>query len=136
MFNHSGSCMALVRPYHLLGIETPISILCAGLLNVPTAGTDYKPRVDMVGETTMDLKAGSTVEIHHVRGSKMLEAQIVPSAAMSDETPIPFYLAGNKKLKVDVPAGTVLTYGMVERPPDSVLWNLREQQDKTLLPVR
>ena len=136
MFNHSGSCMALIRPYHLLGIETPISVLCAGLLNVPTAGTDYKPRVDMVGETTMDLKAGSTVEIHHVRGSKMLEAQIVPSAAMSDETPIPFYLAGNKKLKVDVPAGTVLTYGMVERPPDSVLWNLREQQDKTLLPVR
>jgi len=50
--------------------------------------------------------------------------------------PIPFYLAGNKKLKVDVPAGTVLTYGMVDRPSDSVLWNLREQQDKKLLPVR
>ena len=136
IFNHGGTCMALVRPYHLLGVETPISVLCAGLLNVATGGTDYKPRVDMVGETTMDLKAGSTVEVHHIRGSKMLEARIVPAAAMSDETPIPFYLAGNNKLKVDVPARTVLTYGMVERPSASVLWSLREQQDKTLLPLR
>jgi predicted homoserine dehydrogenase-like protein len=133
IFNHNGSCLALIRPYHLLGAETPISVLCAGLLNIPTGGTDYKPRVDLVGQTVTELRAGSNVEIHHVRGSKILEALIVPSSPISDDTPIPFYLAAGKKLKVDVPAGTILTYGMVERPSDSILWDLREQQDKVLL---
>jgi predicted homoserine dehydrogenase-like protein len=34
-----------------------------------------------------------------------------------------------RRLLMDVPEGTAVTLDMVERPHDSALWSLREQQD-------
>jgi predicted homoserine dehydrogenase-like protein len=48
--------------------------------------------------------------------------------ATTADRPIPLHLANGNRLKVDVPAGTVLTVEMVEPPVDSALWALRVEQ--------
>ncbi|MFN2184928.1 MAG: flagellar biosynthesis protein FlgA, partial [Anaerolineae bacterium] len=53
--NSSDSAALIYRPHHLCGVETGISILCAQLLGLPTAATDYRPRYDIVARTTRAL---------------------------------------------------------------------------------
>jgi predicted homoserine dehydrogenase-like protein len=60
--NSSGTAMMLYRPYHLCGAETAMSILCAGLLQVPTGSAEVLPHVDIVATTARDLRAGEELE--------------------------------------------------------------------------
>ncbi|MBT8370887.1 MAG: flagellar biosynthesis protein FlgA, partial [Deltaproteobacteria bacterium] len=129
--NHRETCGAVYRPYHLLGVETPISILCAGLLNLSTGSLSYKPRVDLVGKAKRTLKAGSTLQFDHGASGDLFEHLIVPSVQNDKDSPIPFYMAVGNQLKADVPAGSILTYGMIKEPENSRLWKLRKKQDQT-----
>jgi predicted homoserine dehydrogenase-like protein len=129
--NHAATCGVVYRPYHLLGVETPISILCAGLLNLSTGGLSYKPRVDLVAKAKEDLKAGSTLKFDRGKSGTLLEHLIVPVSDIDNHTPIPLYMALGNQLKKDVPAGSILTYEMIKEPVDSILWELRRQQDQT-----
>jgi predicted homoserine dehydrogenase-like protein len=131
--NHRETCGLLLRPYHLLGVETPISILCAGLLNISTGGLVFEPRVDLVARTTQDLKAGVTIRDGHELPEMLLEPLIMPSMPIEDSNPLPYHLVVGNRARVDVPAGTVLTYEMIEPPSQSRLWELRREQDRTFL---
>ena len=125
----------IYRPYHLLGVETPISMLCAGLLKLSTGGVSVEPRVDLVARATRDLVAGSTLEATNgAPGSgsdTLIEPLIVASAPVQPGNPLPLYLATGNRLKTDVPAGALLTADMVEAPCASRLWALRREQDRT-----
>lgn len=131
--NHRGTCGVVYRPYHLLGVETPISILCAGLLNLSTGSLSYKPRADLVGKTKKDLKAGSSLQFDRGKSGDLFEHLIVPFAPIDKDSPIPFYMAVGNQLKADVPAGSILTCGMIKEPENSRLWDLRKQQDRVFL---
>jgi predicted homoserine dehydrogenase-like protein len=133
--NHRGTCGVVYRPYHLLGVETPISILCAGLLNLSTGSLSYKPRADLVAKTKKDLKAGSSLQFDRGKSGNLFEHLIVPASPIDRGSPIPLYMAVGNLVKVNVPAGSILTCGMIEAPENSMLWELRKQQDQAFKTV-
>jgi predicted homoserine dehydrogenase-like protein len=92
-----------------------------------------RPKVDLVARTTAPLKAGqrlSMLKDHAITG---ISPELAPAAPIGPENPIPFYLATGNSLKVDVPAGTLLTYGMIDHDPSSTLWQLKQLQDRRFL---
>lgn len=126
--NHSGDVSLVYRPYHLCGVETPITLLCAGLLGLSTGvSKEYRLQYDMVAKARRDLKAGETIDNDH---SPDLQALIKPASPLGGAHPLPFHLGVGHQLREAVPAGTVITADMVEAPTDSQLWQLRQQQDK------
>ena len=134
--NSRGTAMMAYRPYHLCGAETGMSILCAGLLRVPTGSGTILPRVDIVACTARDYRAG---EVFGVGGTwdfgfdRSLRATLSPARPLGADQPIPFFMLYENRLAQDVPAGTIITCDMVEEPKDSVLWGLRRQQDEHFL---
>lgn len=129
--NRRGTVGLVYRPFHLLGAETPITLLCAGLLKISTGSLRYEPLVDLIARTTCDLSAGSTLQPGRENSGHQFEPLIFSSASVEGSNPLPLYLAVGNRVKVDVPAGEILTCEMFEAPADSRLWNLRMIQDKT-----
>ncbi|MCZ6677359.1 MAG: flagellar biosynthesis protein FlgA, partial [Candidatus Poribacteria bacterium] len=124
--NSRGSTALIYRPYHLCGVETPISILSAALLNAPTGAATIQPHVDLVAKSTRELKAGDTLGGDH---SPDLDAVILPATPIADGNPLPLHLLDGNRLSRDVSAGTLITGEMIAPPSDSRLWALRRQQD-------
>ena len=125
--NSRGSAALIYRPYHLCGVETATSILCAGLLGVPTGATELLPRVDVAARVTEDLQAGERVGDDH---SPSLRALMRSAQPVRDGAPLPLQMASGNLLTSDVPTGTLITAEMLVAPPDSTLWSLRAQQDR------
>ncbi|NLS75641.1 MAG: flagellar biosynthesis protein FlgA [Chloroflexi bacterium] len=125
--NSRGTTALIYRPYHLCGVETPMSILCAGLLGLPTGTIDYQPRFDVIAEVVRGKKAGESLEYEDVR------TYIRPAGAVDDGAPLSLHLALWTKLAVDVAPGTIITRAHVAPAADSVLWKLRREQDRLLL---
>ncbi|MCS5722550.1 SAF domain-containing protein [Herbiconiux sp. CPCC 203407] len=128
--NADGSATVIYRPYHLCGVETSTSLLVAGLLGLNTGGDDYRPRFDLVKVAARDIAAGEVFGNDH---SPQLTARIVPGAAIGEGNPAAAHLLTGNRAAVDIPAGTLITYDLVERPADSLLWELRERQDAAFL---
>lgn len=129
--NHRRSVGLIYRPYHLCGVETPISILCAGLLNVPTGTADYLPRFDLVARAERDLKAGEIIE--DTNDAKAMKALIKTAQPVCDEAALPMQMIEGNPLAVDVKKGRIITGNMVVPPSESVLWSLRSQQEEQFL---
>lgn len=125
--NRRGSAALIYRPYHLCGVETPISILTAALLGLPTGATDYRPRYDVIGRAKRDKKAGETWEIED------LEVLIRPAKAVGRGAPLPTQMVYGQKAALDVSAGSIVTAEMVVAPEGSALWALRREQDAHFL---
>ena len=124
--NSRGSASVIFRPYHLCGVETPISILSAALLNVPTGAATVAPHVDLVAKSNSELKAGTILGGGH---SNDINAAILPASPTAEGNPLPLYLLAGNCLSRDVEADTLITQEMVAPPSDSLLWSLRQQQD-------
>jgi predicted homoserine dehydrogenase-like protein len=128
--NSRGSAILLYRPYHLCGAETAMSILCAGLLRVPTGSAEVLPYVDIVATAARDFRAGEMLGSPGTLGwNRDLRASLVPSFSLSDEGPVPFFMLEGNRLIQDVHAGTTISLSMIAPPPGSALWSLRRQQD-------
>lgn len=128
--NEKHSSMLIYRPYHLCGVETPVSLLCAALANMTTGSLDVMPRADIMARAKRDLKAGEVIGDDHSPG---LEFFVVPALKVQADTELPFHLANRNRLTKDVSAGTALTRDMIQAPAESVLWSLRAQQDRQFL---
>ena len=124
--NSRGSTAVIYRPYHLCGVETPISILSAALLNVPTGAATVQPHVDLVAKSNRELKAGTILGSDH---NSDIDACILSASPIANSNPLPLYLLNGVCLSRDVAAETVITQEMVASPSDSLLWSLRRQQD-------
>ena len=130
--NSRKSAMLIYRPYHLCGAETAMSILCAGLLKVPTGSSTLVPRVDMVAKSARSFKAGEILgEEPGTLGLNLeLRAFLIPSVPIAGNHPVPFFMLEGQNLSRDILSGTVITQDMVIPPQDSFLWSLRKQQDE------
>ena len=103
--------------------------MCAGLANISTGSDVYVPMFDSVRSARDPLKAGYVFGDDH---DKNLTTSMLPaSSSMAAGDPVPAHMLHNHKLLRDVPAGTMITFDMVAKPADSVLWRLRDQQNKT-----
>lgn len=130
LVNRQGNHGLIYRPYHLLGVETPISILCAGVLNLSTGSTVVKPRVDLAARTLENLQSGAVFDCSEGDTALSFDPLILSASLPDPDNPVPLYMAAGNSLKNDVPAGTVLTYDMIEPPAESRLWALRREQDQ------
>jgi predicted homoserine dehydrogenase-like protein len=128
--NSLGTTALIYRPYHLCGVETSISVMTAGLLGLSTGSEEYLPRFDMVQTATRDMTAEEILGDDH---DLSLKASLIPAFRLSESSPLPAHLLNGKRLKRDIPAGTLITTDMVEIPADSSLWELRLEQDKVFL---
>jgi predicted homoserine dehydrogenase-like protein len=129
--NRNGTSAMIYHPVHLLGVEAPISVLAAGLLDHATGGEEMKPVCDLVGRAETDLKAGTVLEAvghHHV--IEGVESLLVDGIKATGKNPVPFYMIDKTELIRDVPAGAIISCDMVSHAPDSVLWRLRKEQDE------
>ena len=138
--NSRGTAMLMYRPHHLCGAETAMSVLCAGLLGVPTGSATLLPLVDMIATADRDWAAGewvggsrATEGPRNLGYHPGLRAMMVPGFSLArghgDDTSVPFFMLEGCRLAKDVPCGSMITKDMVESPADSALWELREQQD-------
>lgn len=121
----------LYNPQHLLGVEAPISILSAVLLNRSTGGAEVRHRCDLAARATRDFTAGEVLAVtdqhhHEVAG---LEPLLLEPAEAAGGNPLPYYLATDRPLTRALPAGGVVTCDMVEADEVSPLWKLRAEQD-------
>lgn len=128
--NRNASAALIYRPYHLCGVETSTSFLCAGMLGLTTGSETYRPRYDLVRIANRDMKAGDKPGNDH---DTAFRSVIVAANPLEDEAPVPANMLNGNPLLYDVPAGTVINCGMVKKPKNSVLWQLRQQQDKLFL---
>jgi predicted homoserine dehydrogenase-like protein len=127
--NANGSAALIYRPYHLCGVETPLSIVCAGMLEVPTGTTEYTPRFDVVAKAVRDLKADDLIS----DSGQEFQLLVRKSRPITDNAPLPYHIGTGNRLAVDVSAGSILTVDMISRPKDSMLWKLRNEQDRFFL---
>jgi len=126
--NHRRSAGLIYRPYHLCGVETPISIMCAALLKVPSGTNEYLPRFDMVARAERDLKARDIIE--DTSDTSTLRALIQPAQPVGEGVALPMQMIEGNRLTVDIAEGSIITPDMVAQPDESVLWSLRRQQDE------
>lgn len=130
--NSRDSALLIYRPYHLLGVETATSILCAQLLGLPTGASRLMPRFDVVARALVGLRAGEVVDRD---SGDRLQALIHPAQPVVAGAALPYYMVEGNPLAVDVAAGTLITAEMVRKPAGSVLWSLRAQQDRLFHPA-
>lgn len=128
--NYDDTAAVIYRPYHLCGVETSSSILLAGLLNIDTGSDDYRPRFDLVKVAARDIKQGDVFGNDH---NPQLAARIVPAQPIGSGNLACAHLLTGNRAAVDIPAGTPITYDMVEEPEGSTLWRLRRLQDQVFL---
>ena len=124
--NHRGSAAVIYRPYHLCGVETPLSILRAGQVGLGSSINMPAPRVDVVAEMRRDMRMHERVGNDH---SPDLLALMQPAAPVGHANPLPLHMANGNLLRSDVDAGSLLLARHVAEPDDSTLWSLRREQD-------
>ncbi len=124
----------LYNPQHLLGVEAPVSILSAVLLNQSTGSTDIDHRCDLVARAARDFAAGETLTItdHHHHEVAGLEPLLLGPAKAIGSNPLPYYMAVERPLTRAVAAGSVIACDMVVHDDASVLWSLRAEQDNQM----
>lgn len=103
----NGRYACIYLPYHLMGLETPMSLFSAVLLGQPTGSASQLPHARMVVRATRDFKAGETLAMgghhHTIEGATplLLDGSLAGDAA-------PFYLAANKRLVADIAQGELV----------------------------
>ncbi|MFD7973837.1 homoserine dehydrogenase [Streptomyces clavifer] len=107
--SRDGRYAAIYLPYHLMGVETPLSLLSAVLHHRPSGGTDPRAHAALAGRAQHDLPEGTVLTMgghhHDVTG--------VQAVLLRDEdTPAdiaPLYLAAHATLARPVAAGELIT---------------------------
>jgi len=132
----------ITRPYHLLGLDSIRTVICAGRDGAATAEGECLPRYDVLVRARRKLKSGD--QFGHIRGGRVdgpsstvtnddLEGFIGATVPVREGSPLPIHLLDGNQLATDVAQGAVITRDMVVPPSDSALWNLRSQQDRLFL---
>lgn len=105
--------LALYLPYHYMGMEAPMSVLEEYYLGI-SSYESCENRAVMVSRTTRDFKKGEVLSLHtHHRCIMDLDVTLEKTEDVAPDT-APYYLIAEKKLKRDIPKGTVITTDMVD----------------------
>jgi predicted homoserine dehydrogenase-like protein len=126
LHNCDGSHALIYRPYHFVGIETPISILKAVLYGEPTGAPLPTPVADVIAIAKKDLHPG---ELLDGIGGKTVRGEVEQIGIAQKGQLLPLGLAEGVKVNRFIPKGTELTYDMLESGGESFVWRLRRLQD-------
>ena len=125
----NGKNFLLYRPYHLVAVAAPISIIKAALYGQPTGTPLTKPTAEVITVAKRDLKQG---EILDGGGGYTVNGLIEKAEIARSENLLPLGLAPGAKLKRDLTKGAAITYDMVTLDEDSFILKLRRLQDAIL----
>jgi predicted homoserine dehydrogenase-like protein len=103
----------IYAPYHLMGLESMMSVFSAVLHGRASGSTRQVPHSTMLATAERDFKAGETLVMgghHHTIVG--MSPSLVPTATASGMAP--FYLAANKRLRADVARGQAVAIDMLE----------------------
>ncbi|MCQ4160308.1 homoserine dehydrogenase [Roseomonas sp. GC11] len=122
--SRNGRYACVFLPYHLMGLETPLSLLSAAGHGRASGSDRQQVHAVMVARAGRDFRAGEVLQMgghHHVMTD--CTALLLPAAEAAGLAP--FYLAANKRLRRDVARGALVTEAdlMLE---DSFLQRLRQ----------
>ena len=125
----NGKNFLLYRPYHLVAVAAPISIVKAALYREPTGTPLTTPTAEVITVAKRELKRG---EILDGGGGYTVNGLAEQAETARIENLLPLGLAPGAKLKTDLAKGTAITYDMVTLNEDSFILKLRRMQDATL----
>jgi len=130
ILSRTGATAMLWLPRHLLGLEAATSVLEAAVLGRSSGGEEPRPSLDLAARAEVDIAAGTVLTAaghhHQIAG---LAGVLVPAAPLAPASPVPYYLAANRRLLRPLARGEVLACGDVEIDQFSELYRLRRQQD-------
>ena len=124
-----GKNFLLWRPYHLVTVPAPISILKAVFDGQPTGAALHKPTAEAITVAKRDLKAGAVLD---GSGGYTVNVLCEKAAIARAENLLPMGLSSGARLKQDVAQGQAITYDMVDLDEESFVLKLRRLQDATL----
>jgi predicted homoserine dehydrogenase-like protein len=127
----SGWYGSMWRPFHMIGLETSISVLSATLRGEPT-GTANEFRGDAVATAKRDLKPGEQLD---GEGGYTVWAKAIPAAFSLSMKALPMGLAHNARLKRPVARDTVVSYDDVELADDLDVVKLRQKMENEMSPT-
>jgi predicted homoserine dehydrogenase-like protein len=119
----SGWYASMWRPFHLIGLETSISILSAVLRNEAT-GSALSFRGDAVATAKRDLKAGEMLD---GEGGFTVWANALPATISVDQDLLPMGLAHHVKLVKDVAKDKAIRFSDVKFENNLDIVELRKQ---------
>ena len=121
-----GKNFLVYRPYHLVAVEAPITIARAALYGMPTGAPRPMPSADVIAVAKRDLQTGDVLD--GGGGYKVL-GQSEKAVVARDERLLPLGLSQGATLQVDVAQGAAIGYDMVAQVEDSMIAQLRREQD-------
>ena len=126
----SGWYASMWRPFHLIGLETSVSVLSAVLRNEPT-GTAKSFRGDAVATAKRDLKPGEMLD---GEGGFAVWANAIPATRSLAMGGLPIGLAHNVRLKRAVAKDQIVSFADVEIEHDLDVLALRREMEDAARP--
>ncbi|MEW1717956.1 homoserine dehydrogenase [Streptomyces sp. NPDC093109] len=112
--SRDGRYACLYLPYHLMGVETPLTLLAAVRDGVAAGAAAPARHAVLAGRAARDLAAGTVLAMgghhHEIDG---VAPVLLPAAEAPADT-APFYLAAHARLVRDVPAGALITLADID----------------------
>ena len=126
----SGWYASMWRPFHIIGLETSISVLSAVLRNEAT-GSSKEFRGDAVATAKTDLNPGDMLD---GEGGFAVWANAIPASRSRSLNALPIGLAHNVKVIRPVKKDTFVSFDDVEIVHDLDVVNLRRQMEREFGP--
>ena len=123
----SGWYGSLWRPFHMIGLETSVSVLSAVLRGEPT-GSSREFRGDAVATAKTDLRPGDVLD---GEGGFTVWANAIPAARSLAVGALPIGLAGHARMKRPVARDTIVRFEDVEIEADLDVVALRREMEQT-----
>lgn len=128
MTDASGWFGSMWRPFHLIGLETSVSVLNAVLRGEPT-GSSSRYRADAVAAAKGDFQAGDYLD---GEGGYKVWAKAIPARRSTELGALPIGLAHHVKLKRAVVRDQIITVDDVEIADDLDIVEMRKEQTRLL----
>ncbi|MDV7271572.1 Gfo/Idh/MocA family oxidoreductase [Thioclava sp. A2] len=122
----SGWYGSMWRPFHLIGLETSVSVLSAVLRGEPT-GSSTRYRADAVATAKGDFAAGDYLD---GEGGFKVWAKAIPATKAAAIDALPIGLAHHIKLKRPVKRDQVISLDDVEIAADQDIFAMRAEQKR------
>lgn len=125
---NDGKYQVFHRPFHLPGLETPVSIANAAIRDEAT-GAPSEHVAEVVGTAKTDLSEGDELD---GGGGYTVFGQVYDAEVATERGYVPFELLNGAEVTQVVKRDEIITYDDVDLNRNSLLYHLRKVQDENL----
>jgi predicted homoserine dehydrogenase-like protein len=121
--DETGKYTCLYRPYHMIGLETNISVASVGVRGEPT-GFPRDFNADVVSVAKFDIPADTVLD---GEGGYYVYGKVIPAGLSVKNGCLPLGFSGGKKVKRDIRAGEIIPYEAVEYDENCLTMRIRRE---------